>query len=68
MANNRLYIVDPTTGDKILFAKAFGDGRQIWEPNLPRLNEGLSEHDSDACYGSIHAPTSLQLKSEGQID
>lgn len=74
MANNRLYIVDRTTGDAFLLAKSFGVGWQVWggeravgEAGVPleeRLEAWLDGRDMEAAYGTPSRETVLALACE----
>jgi hypothetical protein len=64
MANNRLYLVDGETGEKILLAKSFGMGWQISRP-ADELSEWLEQRDVAASYGNAAGPgTTLGLVAE----
>lgn len=63
MANNRLYLVDSTTGHWILLAKGFGLGWKLWDPEL--LAAFLDEHDASGA-ASLSGPTTLRLATEAE--
>ena len=56
MANNRLYIVDPTNGDYFMLCKSMGDGwyprgQNEGEPTFAeRLEQWMDGRDIDAAY------------------
>ena len=62
MANNRLYILDTETGEKILLAKSMGRG---WEAQDNIMCEWLSGRDLNASYGNcLDGNTELKLICE----
>ena len=82
MANNRLYIVDPDpesninldtgkTGTPFLLAKSMGEGWYVYcdDPAefVDRLNKWFELRDTNASFQTIHGPTTLVLKTEGEI-
>jgi hypothetical protein len=66
MANNRLYLLDTETGEKIMIAKAFGPPWDI-RITLEQLAEFLDGRDIQACCNS-DVPTSLKLVTERDVD
>lgn len=72
MANNRLYIVNPETGEKFCLAKSFGDGWQTWHdaPEMleQKLNEFFDGADVEASFGNSAQmkPTKLYLTTENE--
>lgn len=50
MANNRLYLFDPSDGGRILLAKSFGNGWEI-RCTAERLQEWMDARDVGASYG-----------------
>ncbi len=76
MANNRLYLVDSETNEKILFCKSFGQWRLCIINNegiyakdadeaIEILNDWLKDRDIGSTTG--HAPTNLVLKTEDEL-
>lgn len=66
MANNRLFITDSITGDRIMVAKSFGDG-WVWEKSKAEMQEWLDKHerDIDAAWGGVgDAKSSLIFETE----
>ena len=50
MANNRLYILDTETGDKLFIGKGFGSG-WCWNPGANDMTKWLCNHDIDSSRG-----------------
>jgi hypothetical protein len=67
VANNRLYLEDTATGERLLLAKSFGAGWTLW-PTPSQLNEWLICRDEAAAYGPDQdtATTQLRLLTEYQ--
>lgn len=68
MANNRLYIYDPETGEKFMIAKAFSDGWRVKDHEKlgHDLEAWLDGRDMSATYGGTGS-TELKLLTEGDI-
>jgi hypothetical protein len=72
MANNRLFIVDTETGERIMLAKSNGDGWWIWygEDQASRIDEltaWLQLRDLNASYGNTDCqPSKLKLVTENE--
>lgn len=64
MANNRLYLRDPETGEQMLLAKSFGLGWSVY-PTVDELSAWLEGRDVAASYGNCASQgTRLQLVAE----
>lgn len=74
MANNRLYIVDTESGERILLAKSNGRGWWIWygkdkAERLDQLSNWLELRDRRASYGNTDkSPSKLRLVTENEPD
>lgn len=81
MANNRLYILDKTSGDKFLLAKSFGEGWNLWWPGsinddqtellLERINiftAWINSHDLLASKGNCFYKTQLTFEAENDTE
>jgi hypothetical protein len=66
MANNRLYIRDTQTGEKLLLAKSFGNGWALWESSVDKFEEWCASRDVQASYTNTGGPTMLELITEGE--
>lgn len=77
MANNKLYIVDTETGDRVLLAKSMGDGWYIWtgasddskdSERIECLTNWLDSRDLEVSYGNVFTPkkTNLRLMCESE--
>lgn len=68
MANNRLYLYDPESGEKFMLAKAYAEGWYIKSPEnfAEELEKWLDMKDLSASYGGTGS-TSLQLLTEGDL-
>lgn len=68
MANNRLYIYDPETGDKFMIAKSLSDGWYIKDPEKlgHELEAWLDGRDMSAAYSGTGS-TELKLLTEGDL-
>ena len=68
MANNRLYLYDPETGDGVMIARGHGDGWCVYPELMLRLDEffeRLHENAPDgASFGISDSPTKLALIAE----
>ena len=65
MANNRLFIIDGKTGERVMLAKTHGGG---WYLSVTKkeLGEWMTSHDERACIGNcFDEPTNLRLEVEG---
>lgn len=60
MANNRLWLVSKSTGNKFLLAKGWTTGWAIIH-DLDTISKWMTDNDEDAAYGTEH-PTSLTLE------
>lgn len=70
MANNRLYIVDPESGEHFLLARSTTESWYVAsdpETFVARLNEWFEMKDPKATFGSINGLTTLVLKTEGDL-
>lgn len=65
MANNRLFLVDMTTGDKLCLAKGGSLGEWILHPDIGTLAAFLRVHDLGGAQGSR---TQLHLLDEHDVD
>lgn len=65
MANNRLYIEDTETGERILLAKGFGD---LWSASgdMDKLHDWLNTGDRDRTASETGA-TKLRLVTEDTL-
>jgi hypothetical protein len=68
MANNRLYLYDPESGEKFMLAKSFANGWYIKnsESFVEDLEKWLDGKDLAASYGGTGS-TSLLLIAEGDL-
>ena len=65
MANNRLYIRDARTGERLLFCKSMGDGWYVASTfDEIHLNEWMEGRDINASYGNGPGRTELVLETE----
>jgi hypothetical protein len=62
MANNRLYLVDTETGDKLLLAKGWGEWQ--WHPNTDEMTAWLKGRDIGATSGPDGQTSCLKLVTE----
>ena len=69
MANNRLYIEDTDTGERILVAKSFGRAWD-WRVDREQMNEWIDDmnglRDMAASFGS--APSSFRFVTENEVN
>ncbi len=65
MANNRLWIKNTETGEKLLLAKSFGHGWKLWD-DAKGLAEWLDTADFGASFGNCSAPSVLVLVTENE--
>lgn len=68
MANNRLYLYDPESGEKFMLAKSLSNGWYINNPETfaDNLEEWLDMKDLAASYGGTGS-TSLILVTEKDL-
>ncbi len=59
MANNRLYILDTETGEKVMIAKSMGRG---WQSKDVFLEEWFSGRDLEASCGNCYEYSNTKLK------
>ncbi len=62
MANNRLYLLDTETGERILVAKGWGVWH--WLEDADRLTEWLKGRDPGPASGPDGAETNLKLVTD----
>lgn len=62
MANNRLYLIDTETGDRILVAKGWSHWH--WSVGPDDMTAWLSGRDIAASSGPDGAPSRLRLETE----
>lgn len=62
MANNRLYLEDTETGDRILLAKGWGFWQ--WHPDAEDLTEWLRNRDIASACGPDGTDTWLRLVTD----
>lgn len=66
MANNRLYIYDDETGERILLAKSFGNGWALWGNFQKEFNKWAESRDVNASYGNCELQkTAFFIAAEG---
>jgi hypothetical protein len=63
MANNRLYIENTRTGERMIFCKTMGDGWYVFDPEELGDWLGIDCHDA-AMWGNCWANTELRLVAE----
>jgi len=65
MANNRLFLVDDTTGDSLMVATSFGGGWR-WLKDVDEMSDWLAVRDMGASYGAASdmSVTRLRLETE----
>ncbi len=71
MANNRLYIVDPKTQNKVLIAKGWEIGWEVYDPSkLPQKFQQFFDQlaDDDRELGALGEYTKLELCTEEDVD
>ena len=72
MANNRLFIVDTETGERIMLAKSNGDGWWMWYKDdkarrVDEITEWLGMRDLNASFGNTDdQPSRLVLMTENE--
>ena len=69
MANNRLYIEDTETGDRIMVAKSFGSGWS-WRASVDDIDAWLNakQRDVDASFGNTSSRRSaLVIRTENEL-
>lgn len=72
MASNRLYIVNPETGNTLCIAKSWGEGWKTWHDSPAMLEQDLERFfdgaDLGASSGNISQmlPTRLCLTTENE--
>ena len=68
MANNRLYLEDTATGDRLLVASSMGGGWR-WHPLHSAITAWLIARDIEAAFGNAceMQPTSLRLVTENEL-
>jgi hypothetical protein len=66
MANNRLYIKDPVSGERVMLAKSLGGGWYIPVGQSEKVEAWLEGRDRASCYGNVSdmEPTVLILEDE----
>ena len=68
MANNRLYILDRETSDRLFLAKSYGDGWFIPSTfKLDELGAWLEARGDWGCTVNGGKPTALVLVDEGRL-
>jgi len=68
MANNRLFIEDSETGDRLMVAKSFGKGWD-WRKSADQINEWLAkrERDSLASFNdTLKIASTLRFRTENE--
>ncbi len=68
MANNRLWLVDQTSGDQFMLAKTMGAGWYHHAALEPSLWEWLEGRDEAASWGNATGNTVLTLRAENDED
>ena len=63
MANNRLFIINTLTNERLLLAKSFGAG-WVLMPTDGQLDEWLRTHDDIASWGNCSEPSALRIVEE----
>ena len=64
MANNRLFLVDKTTGDRLLLTSTQGVGWYFFHEDS-EVAQWMTEHDKKACIGNcVGEDTNLRLEVE----
>lgn len=66
MANNRLFIRDTMTGERIMLAKSMGEGWYIPLGQAEKVEAWLDGRDIDSSYGNVveMRKTTLVLEDE----